>query len=376
MPLKSELIADVRRGPGHGLLRISGLTPDIDPLEPLSVKIIQNQQGGRYLTSTGVWQAEEVSQILPGLGWDGAVAVVPLGPTLFDPLAQLPNNVRLRMMVTYGAAGTEVSSLSLVQPLPPSFARGEAPQPEVMAPPPPPPPPPIAVVAEELIPEPEPLLPEPEPQMIEPPLRDDSPDLTAPARDPLPEKPKSSLLPLFLIGLLVLLILGGGAAAWKFGLLDSLLGGSTPAVSGAQTPAATINTREDLARYLGGNPAVTEIAATAQDLTARGKLDLAMLAWQQAARQGNPEAGLALGKMYDPATWSAATSPLPQADAETAAFWYEPAANAGNVEAQRRLGLVLKAMEPGGSGPQTDKAKEWLKKAADAGDAEAAAALK
>lgn len=374
MPLKSELIADVRRGPGHGLLRISGLTPDIDPLEPLSVKIIQNQQGGRYLTSTGVWQAEEVSQILPGLGWDGAVAVVPLGPTLFDPLAQLPNNVRLRMMVTYGAAGTEVSSLSLVQPLPPSFARGEAPQPEVM--PPPPSPPPIAVVAEELIPEPEPLLPEPEPQRIEPPLRDDPPELMAPVREPEPEKPKSSVLPLLLVGLLVLLILGGGAAAWKFGLLDSLLGGSNPAASEAQTPAATINTREDLARYLGGNPAVADIAATAQDLTARGKLDLAMLAWQQAARQGNPDAGLALGKMYDPATWSAATSPLPQADAETAAFWYEPAANAGNVEAQRRLGLVLKAMEPGGSGPQTDKAKEWLKKAADAGDAEAAAALK
>ncbi|GAB3129161.1 sel1 repeat family protein [Novispirillum itersonii] len=369
MPLKSELIADVRRGPGHGLLRISGLTPDLDPLEPLSVRIMQNQQGGRYLTSTGAWQAEEVSQILPAPGWDGAVAVVPLGPTLFDPLAQLPNNVRLRMWVTYGAAGPEMSSLSLVQPLPPSFARGEAPEP-VMPPPPPPPP----VMAEELIPEPEPLLPEPNPQRIEPPLREEPPELIAPARDPLPEKPKSPLLPL-LIGLLVLLILGGGAA-WKFGLLDSLLGGAKPAATDAQAPASAINTREDLARYLGGNPAAAEIITTAQDLTTRGKLDLAMLAWQQASRQGSPEAGLALGKMYDPATWSAATSPLPQADAETAAFWYEPAAQAGNVEAQRRLGLVLKAMEPGGSGPQTDKAKEWLKKAADAGDAEAAAALK
>lgn len=374
MPLKSELIADVRRGPGHGLLRISGLTPDIDPLEPLSVKIIQNQQGGRYLTSSGAWQPEEVSQILPGLGWDGAVAVVPLGPTLFDPLAQLPNNVRLRMMVTYGATGPEVASLSLVQPLPPSFARGENPEPVIAAPLPPPPPP----VAEPVIVDPEPQVSAPEPQMIDPPLRDDPPELAAPVRDPEPEKPKSSLVPLLLIGLLVLLLVGGGAAAWKFGLLDGLLGGDKTAETAApgQTPASVINTREDLARYLGGNPAVADITATAKDLTARGKLDLAMLAWQQASRQGNPEAGLALGKMYDPATWSASGSPLPQADAETAAFWYEPAAQAGNVEAQRRLGLVLRSLEPGGSGPQTDKAKEWLKKAADAGDAEAAAALK
>jgi len=74
--------------------------------------------------------------------------------------------------------------------------------------------------------------------------------------------------------------------------------------------------------------------------------------------------------MYDPAYFSKDTSPLPNADPETAAYWYEGPAKDGNVVAQRNLGRVM--MEQSPSGFLRDRAVQWLEKAANAGDAEAA----
>jgi TPR repeat protein len=64
---------------------------------------------------------------------------------------------------------------------------------------------------------------------------------------------------------------------------------------------------------------------------------------------------------------------MPKPDAETATFWYEPAASAGNVEAQRRMGEILTSLYP--SGFQYNMGLTWLEKAAKAGDAKAQAAL-
>ena len=113
--------------------------------------------------------------------------------------------------------------------------------------------------------------------------------------------------------------------------------------------------------------------ATARQLAERGKSDLALLVHQHAARAGYTDSHLAVARMYDPDTWSAQSSPLPQPDAETAGYWYEPAARAGNLEAQRQLGKILVAMHPRGF--QREKGKEWLGKAAAAGDASARALL-
>ncbi|HLO77146.1 MAG TPA: hypothetical protein VK196_11890, partial [Magnetospirillum sp.] len=94
-----------------------------------------------------------------------------------------------------------------------------------------------------------------------------------------------------------------------------------------------------------------------------------MLLFQHSARGGSNDAAVAVARMYDPETWTRQTSPMPQADAETAAYWYEPAAQGGNVEAQRQLGKIMAELTP--SGFQHDKGREWLQKAAAAGDAKA-----
>jgi TPR repeat protein len=86
-------------------------------------------------------------------------------------------------------------------------------------------------------------------------------------------------------------------------------------------------------------------------------------------------ASVALATMYDPATYNTQTSPLPAANPAEAARWYEPAAQAGQAEAQYRLGMLLKS----GATADTDgpeKGVAWLRKAADQGYAPAQEELK
>jgi TPR repeat protein len=78
--------------------------------------------------------------------------------------------------------------------------------------------------------------------------------------------------------------------------------------------------------------------------------------------------------MYDPATYSPETSPLPAPNPEQAVEWYRQAAEAGIAEAQYRLGMLLmsgKTDEP--NGPEL--AVAWLRKAADQGHLQARDAL-
>jgi hypothetical protein len=149
---------------------------------------------------------------------------------------------------------------------------------------------------------------------------------------------------------------------------------STPDSAAAPGPgpaavSGELVTREDVAKFIQSNPSADAAVAAAKKLADGGKLDLAMLVYQFAARAGSTDATLALAHMYDPETWSKTTSPMERADAETAAYWYEPAAQAGNPEAQRQLGKILVDLNP--SGFQRDKGKEWLSKAAAGGDAKA-----
>jgi hypothetical protein len=171
---------------------------------------------------------------------------------------------------------------------------------------------------------------------------------------------------------LVLILVAGG---WYFaGLPPFGQGIEAPApVAAAPEPTPVANTaigpidsREALSRYLATDPTAEAATAKAGELASQGRLDYAMLVHQYAARLGSAESAIALGHMYDPDTWSKSTSPMDKPDAETAAYWYEPAAKAGNVEAERRLGKILLGLQG-----QQDKAREWLGKAAEAGDAEA-----
>lgn len=364
MALKIDLGPDKSRGPGFGRLHIEGGGLSAGPLQAS----IQSNQNEQYLAAGGAWQNAEVWHDLSTEA-DGAGVTVALGPDLVDPIVALPPNCLLRLRVKNGDYGG-IAVRGLLH----SVASGSRPAGEadrVFHPDP-------APVVKQSVTEEVASAPEP------------SPDVAISTGDriglshPPAEGGSSKLLVMVAAGLLVLAVAGAGAYFWlgrhhaarEENTAASEQNEAAPEQKDGTEPLkvpAEIASRGDVALYIQSNPSAADALAQAGKLAQGGKLDLAMLVYQYAARAGSTDADMALAHMYDPETWSAKTSPMPQADAETAAYWYEPAAQAGTVEAQRRLGQILVELNP--SGFQHDKGKEWLSKAAAAGDSKAKAAF-
>lgn len=349
MALKIELGPDRDRGPGYGLLRLEGAAVVAGPLEVS----IQSNQKGQFLGADGGWQNAEAWHALNARA-DGAGVMVPVGPEMVDPVASLPPNCILRLKVK----GLNDFGGVNVRGLLPSSASGSRPAGEG-----------DRVVHLEPVPEPMVLTAPVEDRLVQPPVEP-------------PVAPKGKPPMGLIIGGIVAALVVAGAAAGFFLFKGDKTETPPPATATTEAPAnpapvvqapSEINSREDVAKFIQSNPSAADALAAASKLVGKEKLDLAMLVYQYAARSGSQEANVALGHMYDPETWTAKTSPMPQADAETAAYWYEPAAQAGNVEAERRLGQILVQLNP--SGFQRDKGRDWLSKAAAAGDAKAKAAL-
>jgi hypothetical protein len=349
MPARIELIYDANLGPGYAVGKITGL-PGEPPADGLSIRIQRNQDSG-YLRSDRTWGTSEAwLPLRPGRS-EGDAHLVTFGPEIIDEL--LSAGASVRFMCHLRADGKlEPAGLTGLRGLRSSGGVGAGSEPEKIVPPPPP------------------LSPPPVPQETSPP---------PPPPPPPPPSPSSPKLWGLLAALLLLLTAGGGA----YWYLNQRTGGDAPVAAvdelkpGADqgnsppppTVKASIETLRDVNAFLQTTTSAETTLTEAQDLLKRGKKDLSLLLFQHAARGGSQEANVAMAHFYDPATWSTDTSPMPQADAETAAYWYEPAAEAGNVEAQRRLGKILVDLNMGGG--QREKAVEWLHKAASAGDAEA-----
>ncbi len=362
MALRLELVADEVRGPGYGLLRVSGGAPS----GPVDLCLQGNQANYGYLAVDGRWQAQEFWHELPPPRIEGPLVMIELGPELMDPVATLPPIVALQARLRWEGR-EDRGVVKLVRPLyassaagtMPSGARNTAVHGPVATP--------AAAVA---IPE-SPAADVP-PADAPPP---EEPIVPPPAPVPAPPPAPARRWPLA-AAVVVLLLAAGLGAAYYAGLLT--LGGpggeAASAVPVAPGSAATpqeaappaIASLADVKRYLETGPAADAAAATAAQLVAGGKPDLALLLHQYAARAGRTESSVAVARMYDPDTWTAQSSALPQPDAETAAYWYEAGALAGSVEAQRQLGKILVALNPAGF--QRDKGREWLGKAAAAGD--------
>lgn len=362
MPLRMELLPDPTRGPGHGILRIAGLSPAV--AGRLAIFVRRNQGTEPFLGEGGRWTTQQVTHLIGAPEREpSGEATVALGPELVDPIATLPPNC----MVMFGveADGVADQGRVAVRGLLASAAAGAGAEAG-----------PGTVVHEEPLtivdPTPEP---QPDPAPLEPLVADPAHLIDEPEK-----KTKTSPGVLGLGAVLALILVAGG---WYFAGLPPFgkgLEAPPPAEIPVATPAAQppadgpIDSRDALSRYLAANPAADAAVAKAKELAGQGRLDFAMLVYQYASRLGSVEASLALGRMYDPETWSKTASPMDKPDAETAAYWYEPAAQAGNAEAQRRLGKILLDLPQGGAGNR-DKAKEWLGKAAQQGDAEAKALL-
>lgn len=362
MVLKIDLGPDKDRGPGFGRLTIDGgsVAPGM-----LEISIQSNQT--RQFLGHGLWQDAEAWHQLPTEASGPSQVFSVVGPSLIDPIALAPVNAQLRLKVKGINDFGIISRTGLLH----SVAAGSRPpqesdrvQHEE---------PPVAIAPDIIISE------------------GDRPGSGQPdiaVSQPLPvSSGGKSRLPLIAAGVLAaLLAVGGGAyallhkdksepAPTEQAVVQAPAQAPAQAAAPASAPAAPseLNSREDVARFIATNPNPADAVTAAGTLAGKSKLDLAMLVYQYASRAGSQDASVALAHMYDPETWSAKTSPMPQADAETAAYWYEPAAQAGNVEAQRRLGQILVDLNP--SGFQRDKGKEWLGKAAAAGDAKAKTAL-
>jgi Sel1 repeat len=129
-------------------------------------------------------------------------------------------------------------------------------------------------------------------------------------------------------------------------------------------------TEEEVRRFLAGNPEAPAAVAEAEAYEEAGRSDLALLIYRHADRQGNTAAANAIGRMYDPATYSRETSPFPVPDADRAAEYYHRAAEGGDIEGQYLLGRLLMS---GATSGETDveKGVVWLERAANSGHAAA-----
>ncbi len=101
----------------------------------------------------------------------------------------------------------------------------------------------------------------------------------------------------------------------------------------------------------------------------------ALLLLTYAAQAGNAGAATAIGKMYDPETFSATSSAVGAADPEKAYLWYDRGASANDPEALYRLGQLMIKGRVDGPGISPEAGIRMLEKAAGLGHAEAKNAL-
>jgi len=205
------------------------------------------------------------------------------------------------------------------------------------------------------------------------------PELRA-AREPLPEPNRSGAATWLVAAVVLIVAAAAGYYAYVtyFEKNNEAQVASTavppPAATPAPAPAAPSQAavRDSVADYLATKPAPAAMVAKGDEYAKAGEMAGAFLVWRRAAEAGNPEAELEIAQFYDP------LSPQPRSgftpDGPRAADWYERAALAGNVEAQRKYGQLL---AKGGAGLPADpvKAKSWLQQAAAQNDAAAKKAL-
>ena len=183
-----------------------------------------------------------------------------------------------------------------------------------------------------------------------------------------------------LLGVVALLAVLAGLA-WRFdlpGLIEARLSRQQerPTATGpcevagiqGQSPAGELAFVQGC---LGSSPSSQEILEVAEAAAAAGHCDAARRLFVHVAQGGDAEAALAYARRFDPEM--KVDKRCAGDDPDTAAYWYKIPADAGNVEAQRRLGMLLLQLHP--SGVEHDEALRYLRQAAAAGDAAAKAAL-
>lgn len=362
---------DTGAPPGHARLCFEGLAPPADA----RFKLRRLDAEPEHLGPHG-WQNSPALLEPDAVVEEGGTTVFQVGPEVVDRMAadapialELPAaGVSLRsywpdIAPSAGDAdqsvalstGAAIRTAAPARPAPPPLQ--PAPQPvaqiPVEPPPPPkppPPPPPEPEPPPQPIPPPEP---EPEPIHVQPP----EPEPTPPP--PRPDAGSRRWLPLAL-GLLALMLIIGGT--WQLGLLPWPVSDEEPAADGEIGPAPepqppesepqprpqpepepepqpepARDWRAELLEAASNGAPAEELFELGQGAAAAGELETALLAYEEAMRQGHGPALMAIGRWYDPASYSAESSPFSQPNPEQAASYYRRAGEAGVEEADEAL---------------------------------------
>jgi len=358
VPIRADLSADKERGPGHGRLRVSGFDPKGEAVE---LSLMRNQGTTPYLGNGGVWQATEEWHPAVDVERAGTELVIRVGPEIVDPIVTQPTTVAYRLTVAAGVA-RDVGTLTVTRPLLGSGAAHEdggsdlAAEEAARA---------AAAAAAEEAERKKVVVPEPPPPIaVYPP-------------EPVPVRPKK--WPIVVV-LALLALLSGVGGAWYScifpGMGAARCSGLEPKPE-PETPATTVPEAKP------ETPAVATTSCAGLDAAAclakgdaalgAGELEPARQLFQEAAGLGSVEANLRMARMYDPETWSAKTSPVAEADWETAVYWYEAAAKQNDVAGKAGAGRLL--CQNAGTGFERKRALEYLKAAAVGGDEKAKAMI-
>jgi hypothetical protein len=366
--------------PGHAILRVSELDA---PADGLALSLQRQQGPDSHLADDG-WRRTEAWIVPAQVERVKDALEFHLGPEICDRLAGI-STVRLRVKEPdIGVVGTTVVAWPqmLTSGAVDPSARAHDDTVRLRRP----------ALKIELPPPPQPVEPE-----LPPPLVLKAPELPPRLPEFEPEPPPRSNGGTWLVTVIVLLILiGGGLYAYLFHRqqLEELIAGAPPpaapappapaAPEVAATPAPVPvpppapappppkkSARMAVEEYLATKPAPDVLIARGRQYAQGNDVQEAFLIFRAAAEAGNPQAELEVAGFYDPLQPArAGFTP----DGNRAVDWYERAALAGNVEAQRKYGLLL-AKGGAGLAADTAKARTWLKQAADQNDAEAKKAL-
>jgi hypothetical protein len=368
MPVRASVLPQAV--PGHAILRITEL--DAAP-EGLTLSIQRQQGPDSHLAEEG-WRRTEAwltpDQVMRIRG----VLDFHVGPAICDRLAGTAT-VRLRVkepdvgvIATTVVAWPNMLTSGAVDP----SSKTEEENPFRMR-----------------RPRPAPPTPPTPPFEAEPPPARPMPELRA-AREPLPGPSRSGTATWLIAALALIVVAAAGYYAYvtyfeKNGQARVASSGAPPPPPAAPVPAphpaapphAAVeppkeSIRDGVADYLATKPAPDAMVVKGREYAKAGEMAGAFLVWRRAAEAGNPVAELEVAQFYDPLSPQPGSGFAP--DGVRAAGWYERAALAGNVEAQRKYGQLL---AKGGAGLPADpaKARSWLQQAAAQNDAAARKAL-
>lgn len=372
MPLRATVLP--QPDPGHAILRVTDLDA---PADGLALSLQRQQGPDSHLADDG-WRRTEAWLVPAHVERVTGALEFHLGPEICDRLAGTAT-VRLRIKEPdIGVVGSTVVAW-------PQMLTSGAIDPSARS-------------TDDLVRLRRPALKVEMPKKVEPelppPLVLGPPELPPRLPEPEPPPPPRSNIGTWLVTIILLILVAGGAYAYLFHRqeIESLIAGAPPpAAPPATTAAATPpppepapapakpptpappkkSSRLAISDYLATKPTPEALLARGKEYARGGELREAFLVWRAAAEAGHPQAELEVAAFYDPLSPAkAGFTP----DGARAADWYERAALAGNAEAQRKYGLLL---AKGGAGLPADpaKARSWLQQAAAQNDAEAKKAL-